>query len=200
MLNIIIFGPPGSGKGTQSARIVEKYNLIHLSTGNLFREEMAKDTPIGREMKKYIDKGKLVPDEIVLKELKLKAGEFLSRSGLIFDGFPRTIIQAVKLDQVLENYGVAVDLVISVKVSEEELFQRLMGRALDSGRSDDTAEIIRHRIEVYKEQTFPLIEFYKDQGKLAAINGMAPVEEVFNKISKAIDFYIENNEVITVVN
>ncbi|HSV77321.1 MAG TPA: adenylate kinase [Bacteroidales bacterium] len=200
MLNIIIFGPPGSGKGTQSARIVEKYNLSHLSTGALFREEMAQDTPLGREMKRYIDKGKLVPDNIVLQELTNKAGEFLSRPGLIFDGFPRTIPQAENLDQMLKGYGEAVDMVISVEVSEQELFQRLMGRSLDSGRSDDNSEIIWHRIEVYKEQTFPLIEYYQKQGKLAAINGMAPVDEVFKKISKAIDFYIETKEVIAIVN
>jgi len=199
MLNIIIFGPPGSGKGTQSARIVEKYSLIHLSTGDVFREEMSKDSPLGREMKRFIDKGQLVPDKIVLEELIKKAGEFLRRPGLIFDGFPRTIPQAVKLDQMLEDYGVAVDIVISVEVSEEELFQRLMGRAHDSGRSDDTAEIIRHRIDVYKEQSFPLIDYYHKQGKLAAINGMAPVDEVFEKISKAVDFYLRNREVIAVV-
>jgi adenylate kinase len=196
MLNIIIFGPPGSGKGTQSARIVEKYKLIHLSTGDLLREEMAKDSPVGREARKYIDKGMLVPDEIIIRELYEKASEFLDSPGLIFDGFPRTIVQAEMLDQMLESREIPVDIVLSVNVEEEELFKRMMGRAEDSGRSDDTAEIIRHRIEVYKQQTFPLIEFYKKQGKIAAINGMAPVDVVFSRITKAVNTYLETREII----
>jgi len=196
MLNIIIFGPPGSGKGTQSARIVKKYHLVHLSTGDLLREEMAKDSPLGREVRSFIDKGMLVPDEIVLRELYEKASEHLSSPGLIFDGFPRTIVQAKMLDQMLESREIPVDLVLSVNVDQEELFKRMMGRAEDSGRSDDTAEIIRHRIDVYKEQTFPLIDFYKKQGKIVSINGMSPVDQVFGKITKAIDTYLETREII----
>lgn len=199
MLNIIIFGPPGSGKGTQSAKIVEKYNLVHLSTGDLMREEIAKDTPLGREVKKFIDKGMLVPDEIIMRELYEKASEHLDSSGLIFDGFPRTIIQAEMLDQMLNKHGIPIDVVLSVDVSEEELFKRLMGRAEDSGRSDDTADIIWQRIDVYKEQTFPLIDFYKKQGKIVSINGMSPVEKVFGKITKAVDTYLETQEIIPAI-
>ncbi len=199
MLNIIIFGPPGSGKGTQSAKIVEKYNLVHLSTGDLMREEIARDTPLGREVKKYIDKGKLVPDEIIMRELYEKASEHLDAPGLIFDGFPRTIVQAEMLDQMLEKHKMRIDVVLSVEVSEEELFQRLMGRAEDSGRSDDTAEIVLHRIEVYKEQTLPLIDFYQKQGKIVSINGMSPVEEVFGKITTAVDTYLETRKIIPVI-
>jgi adenylate kinase len=196
MLNIIIFGPPGSGKGTQSAKIVEKYNLVHLSTGDLMREEIAKDSPLGREVKKFIDKGMLVPDEIIMRELYDKASEHLDSPGLIFDGFPRTIVQAEMLDQMLNKHGIPIDVVLSVDVNEEELFKRLMGRAEDSGRSDDTADIIWQRIEVYKEQTFPLIDFYKKQGKIVSINGMSPVDKVFGKITKAVDTYLETKEII----
>jgi adenylate kinase len=196
MLNIIIFGPPGSGKGTQSAKIVEKYNLIHLSTGDLMREEIANDTALGREVKKYIDKGMLVPDEIIMRELYEKASHHLDAPGLIFDGFPRTIVQAEMLDQMLEKHGMPIDVVLSVDVSEEELFKRLMGRAEDSGRSDDKTDIIWRRIEIYKEQTLPLIDFYKKQGKIVSINGMSPVEEVFGKITTAVDTYLETREII----
>jgi adenylate kinase len=196
MLNIIIFGPPGSGKGTQSAKIVEKYNLVHLSTGDLMREEIAKDSTLGREVKKFIDKGMLVPDEIIMRELYDKASEHLDSPGLIFDGFPRTIVQAEMLDQMLNKHGIPIDVVLSVDVNEEELFKRLMGRAEDSGRSDDTADIIWQRIEVYKEQTFPLIDFYKKQGKIVSINGMSPVDKVFGKITKAVDTYLETKEII----
>lgn len=199
MLNIIIFGPPGSGKGTQSAKIVEKYNLIHLSTGDLMREEIANDTALGREVKKYIDKGMLVPDEIIMRELYEKASHHLDAQGLIFDGFPRTIVQAEMLDQMLEKHGMPIDVVLSVDVSEEELFKRLMGRAEDSGRSDDKTDIIWRRIEIYKEQTLPLIDFYKKQGKIVSINGMSPVEEVFGKITTAVDTYLETREIIPAI-
>ncbi len=197
MLNIIIFGPPGSGKGTQSARTVQKYNLVHLSTGDLLREEMARGTLLGMEVKKYIDKGMLVPDEIVLRELQEKASEHLSSPGMIFDGFPRTILQAEMLDKMLESRNMAVDLVLSVRVEEQELYKRMIGRADDSGRSDDTSDIIWRRIEVYKEQTFPLIEFYRNQGKIVSINGMAPVDEVFGKITKAIETYLETRVILS---
>ncbi len=199
MLNIIIFGPPGSGKGTQSAKIVEKYNLVHLSTGDLMREEIAKDTPLGREVKKFIDKGMLVPDEIIMRELYEKASEHLDSPGLIFDGFPRTIVQAEMLDQMLNKHGIPIDVVLSVDVDEEELYKRLKGRAEDSGRSDDKTDIIWRRIEIYKEQTLPLIDYYKKQGKIVSINGMSPVEKVFGKITKAIDTYLETREIIPAI-
>ncbi len=190
MLNLIIFGPPGSGKGTQSARIVEKYHLIHLSTGDLLRDEMENGTPLGKMVRKYIDKGLLVPDEIVLKELYQKASTHMDAPGFIFDGFPRTIVQAEALDRLLEKRNIPIGLVISVEVDEEELFRRLMGRAEDSGRSDDSDVIIRRRLEVYKQQTHPLIAYYRKQGKIITVNGMAPVDEVFGKICQAVDKHL----------
>ncbi len=199
MLNIVIFGPPGSGKGTQSTKIVEKYNLIHLSTGDLLREEMENETPLGKEVRQYIDKGLLVPDEIVLKELYMRTSEHMDSPGFIFDGFPRTIVQAESLDEMLHKEGMAISLVISVEVEEEELYKRLMGRGEDSGRSDDSDDIIRRRLEVYKEQTLPLIDYYKKQGKMATINGMDPVDQVFEKITRAIDTYLESSKVLPVV-
>lgn len=200
MLNIVIFGPPGSGKGTQSAKIVEKYHLVHLSTGDLLREEMAKNSPLGQEVRKFIDKGLLVPDEIIMRELYEKASEHLDAPGMIFDGFPRTLVQAEMLDQMLNNKGIPVDLVLSVEVEEEELFNRMIGRSQDSGRSDDQAHIIRHRIEVYKNQTLPLIDYYKKQGKIAVINGMSPVAVVFERITKAIDTYLSTEVILPEIN
>ncbi len=195
MLNLVIFGPPGSGKGTQSANIVKKYRLTHLSTGELLREEMEKDTALGREVKKYIDKGLLVPDDIILRELYQRAAGQLHTAGFIFDGFPRTIVQAEMLDRLLDKRDIPIDLVISVEVDEKELFKRLAGRAEDSNRSDDTTKIITRRLEVYKNQTFPLISYYKKQGKIVFINGMAPVDEVFGKISESIDAHIATKKV-----
>lgn len=187
MLNLIIFGPPGSGKGTQSAKIVEKYKLTHISTGDLLREEMEKKTPLGEEVRHYIDQGMLVPDDIVIRELQETAEKHMDSPGFIFDGFPRTIVQAEMLDKMMEERGIPINLVISVDVDEQELFKRLIGRAEDSGRSDDNEEIIWKRIEVYKSQTLPLLAYYRKQGKVASVNGMEPVEKVFEKISHAID-------------
>ncbi len=199
MINLIIFGPPGSGKGTQSARIVKKYDLIHLSTGDLFREEMENETPLGKEVSQYIDKGLLVPDDIVLKMLFRRASDDLECPGLVFDGFPRTTVQAVALDELLEGKGISVNLVISVEVEEKELYKRISGRGEDSGRSDDSADIVRQRLDVYKQQTMPLLEYYSKHGKVAAINGMDNVDMVFAKITKAIDTYMESQTVLPAV-
>ncbi len=195
MLNLIIFGPPGSGKGTQSAKIVRRYDLLHLSTGELLRDEMQKDTPLGREVSKYMDQGLLVPDDIVWRELYEYVTQHLDAPGFIFDGFPRTIVQAKALDCLLLEKGSPISLVISVEVDEEELFSRLMGRSEDSGRSDDSAEIARRRLQIYKDQTFPLISYYKTQGKIVSIDGMAPVEEVFARICKAVDGFLAKQKV-----
>ena len=196
MLNIVIFGPPGSGKGTQSVKIAEKYNLIHLSTGELLREEISKDTKIGKQVKSYIDDGKLVPDEIIYKKVYSKSLEYISSPGIIYDGFPRTIIQAELLDKMLNERNKRVDLVVSIEVEEEELFKRMMGRSEDSNRSDDKERIILKRIAVYKEQTHPLIAHYESQGKLVSVDGMASVDSVFEKICYALDTYISSNNIV----
>jgi adenylate kinase len=200
MLNIIIFGPPGSGKGTQSAKIVEKYHLKHISTGDLLRDEMHRKTSLGLEIAKYIDSGMLVPDHIVIRELQHTVKIHCDRSGFVFDGFPRTLNQAELLDQMLICNETPVNIVISVDVHEDELLKRLMGRAEDSGRSDDNEEVIWKRIDVYKTQSFPLISYYSKQGKLVKVNGMDPVEKVFEKISLAIDTYVSKNKVLVEVN
>ncbi len=196
MLNIVIFGPPGSGKGTQSVKIAEKYNLIHLSTGELLREEISKDTKIGKQVKSYIDDGKLVPDEIIYKKVYSKSLEYISSPGIIYDGFPRTIIQAELLDKMLNERNKRVDLVVSIEVEEEELFKRMMGRSADSNRSDDREKIILKRIAVYKEQTHPLIDYYESQGKLVSVDGMTTVDSVFEKICYALDTYISSNNIV----
>ena len=199
MLNLVIFGPPGSGKGTQSARIEKKYRLIHLSTGDLFRDEMDNNTPLGNEVRQYIDKGMLVPDDIVLKVLYQYVADHADAPGFIFDGFPRTIVQAKALDDLLNEKGLPINLVISVEVEEKELYRRILGRGEDSGRSDDSEDIVRQRLEVYEQQTKPLLEYYNQQGKIVAINGMEHVDTVFSKITHAVDTYIEKKEVIPAV-
>ena len=196
MLNLIIFGPPGSGKGTQSGRIVQKYGVRHISTGDILREEMAKGTALGAEIARFIDHGMLVPDDIVIRELKQEIEKHNLKEGIIFDGFPRTLLQAMMLDEMLEEERYPIDLVISVEVTEQELFQRLMGRSEDSGRSDDSEQIIWTRIEVYKSLSLPLVSYYKKQCKLVKINGMDPVDKVFKKITKAIDTYLQNKKVL----
>ena len=199
MLNMIIFGPPGSGKGTQSAKIVEKYHLTHISTGDLLRDEMKRKTTLGKEISKYIDSGMLVPDDIVIRELQHTVKKHCDRSGFVFDGFPRTLNQAEMLDNMLICNEMPVNIVVSVDVDEDELMKRLLGRAEDSGRSDDNEEVIWKRIAVYKSQSFPLISYYSKQGKLVRVNGMDPVEKVFEKITLAIDTYLSKNEVLVEV-
>ena len=196
MLNIVIFGPPGSGKGTQSQQIVKKYGLMHLSTGDMLRSEIEQGTKIGRKVNEFMDDGQLVPDEIVMKILYYKAVEHADSQGFVFDGFPRTIVQAETLDKMLEKRKAPIDAVISVEVKEEELFKRMMGRAEDSGRSDDNEETIKKRIDVYKSQTMPLLEYYRNQGKLVSINGMDSVDVVFSNISRAIDFFKDKKQIL----
>ena len=196
MLNIIIFGPHGSGQGTQSKRIAEKYDLIHLSTGDLLREEVKRGTNIGKQVQYYIDQGELVPDFIIMKELYIKATEHINSRGFIFDGFPRTIVQAEMLDKMLEKREIPVNIVLNIIVDEDELIKRMIGRGVDSERSDDQEDIIHKRINVYKQQTYPLINFYKHQGKLISIDGMERVDKVFKKICTAVDAYISDKTIM----
>jgi len=194
MLNIIVFGPPCSGKGTQSERIAALFNLIHISTGELFRDEIKRQTITGKLAQDYINKGELVPDNIVLKEIYHKVRKKTGNQGVVFDGFPRTQHQALILDKSLKKRKLKISLVVYIEVEEAELANRLCNRNKNSVRSDDSFEILKNRIVVYKEQTFPLLEYYKKEHKLITICGMAPVENVFSNIAEAINKYIEGLE------
>ena len=187
MLNIILFGAPGTGKGTQSENIIENYNLIHLSTGDILREEISASTSIGNLAKLYIDKGQLVPDSVILKLLYYKTYRIENPKGFIFDGFPRNIVQATLLDKYLNKKHTPISIVFYLDVEEEELFRRILYRAKQSHRTDDIEDVIRNRIEVYKNQTLPLLEYYKSSGKLVRIDGMHTVEEVFCQVKTEID-------------
>jgi adenylate kinase len=188
MFNIILFGPPGSGKGTQSEKIVEKYGLIHLSTGNLLRQEIAEKTPLGLEAKSLMDKGQLVPDEVVVGMIDSCLEKHADAKGFLFDGFPRTVAQAEALDKLLDLRKTAITKVLALEVTEEELVKRLLKRGETSGRSDDNDEsVIRKRYTVYKNETEPVAEHYKQQGKLESIKGEGSVDDIFGAISSYID-------------
>ncbi|MFW6019488.1 MAG: adenylate kinase [Bacteroidales bacterium] len=190
MFNIIIFGPPGSGKGTQSANIANKYGLIHLSTGELFRQEIQNNTPVGKEANRYISKGQLVPDEITLRLLYKHASKHINDPGIIFDGFPRTLNQAIMLDRMMEKKNIKINLVIGLKVEEEELINRIKHRSETSTRKDDAEAIIYNRMKIYHQQTYPVIEYYQNQGKYESISGMASIETVFQRLCSVIDQYM----------
>jgi len=196
MVNIILFGAPGTGKGTQSENIINKYHLIHLSTGDIMREEIKKGTKIGALAKSYIDKGLLIPDSVIFKNLYYRATSHKNPNGFIFDGFPRTTNQAEVLDKMLNKKGFPISMVLYLDVTEKESFNRIMYRSQHSGRADDTEDIIWKRIAVYHEQTHPLLEYYKKQQKLIPINGMGTIDEVFGLISKEMDKFINANNVL----
>ncbi|MGI9159534.1 MAG: adenylate kinase [Saprospiraceae bacterium] len=184
MINIILFGPPGSGKGTQAAFLIEKYQLIHISTGDLFRYEMGNDTPLGREAKSYIAKGELVPDTVTIGMLRNKVEAHPDAKGFIFDGFPRTIPQAIALDQLLAEKNAAVSGLIALQVDDEEIIQRILLRGQQSGRPDDSNEsIIRFRLEVYKNETTPVFDYYAQQNKSHNVNGVGSIDEIANRLN-----------------
>ncbi len=187
MLNIVIFGAPGSGKGTQSSYLKDKYNLIHISTGDLLRAEIAAKTDLGKSAESYIIKGQLVPDEVVIDMLEDTIKKNPDVKGFIFDGFPRTLAQGEALDKILKKYGKEISIVISLEVDDEELIDRLLKRGELMGRSDDNRETIESRLKVYYNQTAPLKEFYAEQGKLIEIPGKGSIEEIFSSIAEAID-------------
>ncbi|MEZ5047113.1 MAG: adenylate kinase [Chitinophagaceae bacterium] len=187
MFNLILFGPPGSGKGTQSDLIIEKFNLSHLSTGDLLRNEVANETPLGLEAKKYMDQGALVPDEIVIGMISSRLDENQNVHGFIFDGFPRTVAQAEALDNLLAFKEQPIRLVISLTVSEEELKNRLLARGQVSGRSDDNEEIIVNRIHEYHAKTSPVADYYKERNKLIEVKGEGSIENIFDAISEEIE-------------
>lgn len=188
MLNLILFGPPGSGKGTQAAKLVERYGLLHISTGDLFRSEIKNETPLGLEAKSYIDKGALVPDQVTINMLAKKMGEHPEAKGVIFDGFPRTVAQAEALDELLTQKETAVSQLLSLEVEEEEIVKRLLARGKESGRSDDQDEsIIQNRIATYKAQTTPVADYYGAKGKAQKVAGMGSIDEIFERLCTKID-------------
>jgi adenylate kinase len=191
MFNLVLFGPPGSGKGTQSSSIIDKYKLVHISTGDILRIEVSNETPLGLEAKKYMDQGMLVPDEVVIGMISSKLDENPEVNGFIFDGFPRTVAQANALDNLLEFKNNPINVVLSLQVSEEELKKRLLSRGEVSGRSDDTEEVIVKRIKEYHAKTAPVAEYYKTKEKLIEVKGEGAVENVFNILSSHIDSLIE---------
>ena len=188
MLNIVLFGPPGAGKGTQSNLLINKYNLIHLSTGDILRSEIAEGTKLGLEAKNLMDRGDLVPDEVVIGMIASKLDNNPNVNGFIFDGFPRTTAQATALDVLLDKKGTSISAMLSLKVEDDELIRRLLERGKDSGREDDKNEsIIANRINEYNNKTAPLKEFYSAQNKLSEVEGMGSVSEIANKLSAVID-------------
>ena len=188
MFNLILFGPPGSGKGTQSEKIVNKFDLKHLSTGDLLRRELAEKTPLGLEAKSFMDKGQLVPDEVVIGMIDSSLDKNPNAKGFLFDGFPRTVAHAEALDKLLSLKKTEISKVLALEVSEEELIKRLLRRGETSGRSDDTNEdIIRNRLAVYNKDTAAVAEHYKALGKFEAIKGEGTVEEIFEALSNAIE-------------
>jgi adenylate kinase len=191
MFNLILFGPPGSGKGTQSERLISKYGLKHLSTGDLLRSEIAAQTALGMEAKKLMDKGQLVPDEVVIGMISTALDNNPQSKGFLFDGFPRTTAQAEGLDKLLKLKGTQINAFISLVVSEEELVKRLLNRGLTSGRSDDTNEdVIRARITEYKNKTSIVADYYKQFDKFTEVKGEGSIDDIFNALCKEIDSHM----------
>ncbi len=187
MFNFILFGPPGSGKGTQSVKIAEKYSLAHISTGDIFRKNICEKTELGLKVQGLIEKGELVPDELLIEILEDAIDSFNGKSGYVFDGFPRTTQQAKDLDVIMNKRSDSVSMVLALDVNDDEIITRLLKRAEVQGRKDDTRDVIENRINVYNSQTQPLIDFYTEKKKLVSVNGIGSIDEIFNEVCKIID-------------
>lgn len=188
MFNLVIFGAPGSGKGTQSEKLIETYGLFHISTGEVLRDQIAKGTELGKTADKFISNGQLIPDELMVNILSdLLDSNPATRDGVIFDGFPRTIPQAVALNEMLAKRGAQVNAVVGLEVADDELIDRLIKRGVESGRSDDNLETIQKRLAVYHSQTQPLRDFYVNEDKYLSIKGSGSIDDIFADIKKSID-------------
>lgn len=187
MLNIVIFGPPGSGKGTQSENLIKKYNLAHISTGDLLRKEISTNTQLGALAKSHMDKGELVPDEVIIGMIDSYLDKMGKVNGVIFDGFPRTVAQAQALKELLATYKTNVAICLNLEVPNDELMTRLIERGKTSGRSDDNAETIKARLDVYEKQTKPVLEFYQKEGVAVNIKGVGSIDGIFADIAAAVD-------------
>jgi len=188
MLNLVLFGPPGAGKGTQSELIIKKFGLVHFSTGDILRAELAANTPLGVEAKKFMEKGALVPDSVVIGMIGNKIEANKTAKGLIFDGFPRTTAQAEALDKIMKEKGLTVSGMVALEVGHDELVTRLLGRGKISGRADDQdPKVIENRIAVYNKETAPVKDYYEAQGKYKGVYGIGEIEVIFANICKAIE-------------
>ncbi|BDC97985.1 adenylate kinase [Persicobacter psychrovividus] len=188
MLNIVLFGPPGAGKGTQSELMIEKYGLLHISTGDLFRKHLGEGTELGKLAKSYMDNGNLVPDKVVIDMVDDRLKEVTDAKGIIFDGFPRTVAQAEALDTLMNGKNTPISGMIALEVEDQELRNRILERGKSSGRADDQSiDKINNRISVYKAETLPVAEYYNKQGKLASINGVGSIESIFGNICEAVE-------------
>jgi adenylate kinase len=184
MVNFLIFGPPGSGKGTQSVKLAEKFNLLHLSTGDMLRAEITAGTELGKKMSLIMSKGELVPDEVVIEMIAYKIDKSKGSSGFLFDGFPRTVAQTVSLEKMLNDRGMKIDQMLVLDVDHHELVKRLIARAELSGRPDDKdPAVIENRIEVYKEKTEPIIAYCNQKGIYQPVNGMGTIDEIFERLA-----------------
>lgn len=191
MLNLVLFGPPGAGKGTQSQFLIEKFGLIHLSTGDIFRRNIKEGTELGKLAQSYMNQGKLVPDEVTINMLKAELEKYPDSKGFIFDGFPRTQAQAKALDALLKEKNTSITRMIALEVPEEELKRRLADRAVTSGRLDDAdPEVIQKRIDVYMDETLPVKSYYENQNKYFGINGVGAIEEVTKRLLDEINTLI----------
>lgn len=188
MLNIVLFGAPGSGKGTQSAKLIDKYGLYHISTGEVLRDHIRRGTDLGRIADSYISRGQLIPDDLMIRILDdVLDKEAAGKKGVVFDGFPRTIPQAEALKELLKKRGTDLHAVVGLEVPEEELVERMLNRGKETGRADDNPETIKNRLDVYHHQTHPLREYYANEGKYLGINGQGAVEDIFTDITKGIE-------------